>query len=59
MAEEQDRQEEEKAMSQTVSDYEHKTALMSPFAMGRRALARALPPWWSFLITGIAGWWCR
>ena len=41
-------------MSQTVSDYEHKTALMSPFAMGRRALARALPPWWSFLITGIA-----
>ena len=41
-------------MNQTVSDYKHETALLSPFAMGRRALARALPPWWSFLITGIA-----
>jgi uncharacterized membrane protein HdeD (DUF308 family) len=41
-------------MNQTVSDYKHETTLMSPFAMGRRALSRALPPWWSFLITGIA-----
>ena len=41
-------------MSQTVSDYKHETALLSPFALGRRAVARALPPWWSFLITGIA-----
>jgi uncharacterized membrane protein HdeD (DUF308 family) len=41
-------------MNQRVSDYKHATALLSPFAMGRRALARALPPWWSFLITGIA-----
>ena len=41
-------------MNQTVSDYKHERALMSPFALGRRALARALPPWWSFLITGIA-----
>jgi uncharacterized membrane protein HdeD (DUF308 family) len=40
-------------MNQTVSD-KHETALLSPFAMGRRALTRALPPWWSFLITGIA-----
>ena len=41
-------------MNQTVSEYKHETALLSPFALGRRALARALPPWWSFLITGIA-----
>jgi uncharacterized membrane protein HdeD (DUF308 family) len=41
-------------MNQTVSDYKHETALLSPFAIGRRALGRALPPWWSFLITGIA-----
>ncbi|HUI37102.1 MAG TPA: DUF308 domain-containing protein [Gaiellaceae bacterium] len=41
-------------MNQTVSDYKHETALLSPFSMGRRALARTLPPWWSFLITGIA-----
>jgi uncharacterized membrane protein HdeD (DUF308 family) len=41
-------------MNQTVSEYKHETALMSPFAMGRLTLARALPPWWSFLITGIA-----
>ncbi len=41
-------------MNQTVSDHKHETALLSPFAMGRRALARALPPWWLFLITGIA-----
>ena len=41
-------------MNQTVSDYKHETALLSPFALGRRAVARALPPWWSFLITGIA-----
>jgi uncharacterized membrane protein HdeD (DUF308 family) len=54
MAKESDRWEEEEAMNQTVSEYKHETALLSPFAMGRRALARALPPWWSFLITGIA-----
>jgi uncharacterized membrane protein HdeD (DUF308 family) len=54
MAKEQDRLEEEEAMNQTVSDYKHETALLSPFAIGRRALGRALPPWWSFLITGIA-----
>jgi uncharacterized membrane protein HdeD (DUF308 family) len=41
-------------MSQAATDYKHETTLMSPFAMGRRALASALPPWWSFLITGIA-----
>jgi uncharacterized membrane protein HdeD (DUF308 family) len=41
-------------MNQTVSDYKHETALLSPFAIGRRALARALPPWWLFLITGLA-----
>ena len=41
-------------MNQAVTDYKHETTLMSPFAMGRRALSRALPPWWSFLITGIA-----
>jgi uncharacterized membrane protein HdeD (DUF308 family) len=45
--------EEEEAMNQTVS-YKHETALLSPFAIGRRALARALPPWWLFLITGLA-----
>jgi uncharacterized membrane protein HdeD (DUF308 family) len=44
---------EEEAMNQTVS-YKHQTALLSPFAIGRRALARALPPWWLFLITGLA-----
>jgi uncharacterized membrane protein HdeD (DUF308 family) len=54
MEKESDRWEEEEAMNQTVSDYKHETALLSPFAIGRRALARALPPWWSFLITGIA-----
>jgi uncharacterized membrane protein HdeD (DUF308 family) len=54
METEWDRWEEEEAMNQTVSDYKHQTALLSPFAMGRRALARALPPWWTFLITGIA-----
>ena len=41
-------------MSQTVSDYKHETVLLSPFALGRRAVARALPAWWLFLITGIA-----
>jgi uncharacterized membrane protein HdeD (DUF308 family) len=41
-------------MSQAATDYKHETTLMSPFAMGRRALASTLPPWWSFLITGIA-----
>jgi uncharacterized membrane protein HdeD (DUF308 family) len=41
-------------MSQAVSHYPHTTTLLSPFAMGRRAVARALPPWWLFLITGIA-----
>ena len=41
-------------MTQTVPDYKHETALLSPFALGRRALARALPPWWLFLITGLA-----
>jgi uncharacterized membrane protein HdeD (DUF308 family) len=41
-------------MNQAVTDYKHETTLMSRFAMGRRALASALPPWWSFLITGIA-----
>ena len=41
-------------MNQTVSNYKHETALLSPFDMGRRTLARALPPWWLFLITGIA-----
>jgi uncharacterized membrane protein HdeD (DUF308 family) len=46
--------EKEEAMTQTVSNYRHETALLSPFAMGRRAVARSLPPWWSFLITGIA-----
>jgi uncharacterized membrane protein HdeD (DUF308 family) len=40
-------------MNQTVS-YKHETALLSPFAIGRRALARELPPWWLFLITGLA-----
>jgi uncharacterized membrane protein HdeD (DUF308 family) len=45
--------EEEEAMNQTVS-YKHETALLSPFAIGRRALARTLPPWWLFLITGLA-----
>jgi uncharacterized membrane protein HdeD (DUF308 family) len=45
--------EEEEAMNQTVS-YKHETALLSPFAIGRRALARELPPWWLFLITGLA-----
>jgi uncharacterized membrane protein HdeD (DUF308 family) len=54
MAKESDLWEEEEAMNQTVSDYKHETALLSPFAIGRRALARALPPWWSFLITGLA-----
>ena len=41
-------------MNQTVSNYKHESVLLSPFDMGRRALARALPPWWLFLITGIA-----
>jgi uncharacterized membrane protein HdeD (DUF308 family) len=41
-------------MNQVVSDYKHEGALLSPFDMGRRALARALPPWWLFLITGVA-----
>ena len=41
-------------MNQTVSNYKHESALLSPFDMGRRTLARALPPWWLFLITGIA-----
>jgi hypothetical protein len=35
-------------MNQAATDYKHDTTLMSPFAMGRRALSRALPPWWSF-----------
>ena len=41
-------------MNQAVSNYRHESALLSPFDMGRRTLARALPPWWLFLITGIA-----
>ena len=41
-------------MNQAATEYKHETTLMSPFAVGRRALSRALPPWWSFLITGIA-----
>lgn len=41
-------------MNQTVSNYRHESVLLSPFDMGRRTLARALPPWWLFLITGIA-----
>jgi uncharacterized membrane protein HdeD (DUF308 family) len=41
-------------MSQAVSNYTPPTTLLSPFAMGRRAVARALPPWWLFLITGIS-----
>ena len=41
-------------MNQTVSNYKHESVLLSPFDMGRRTLARALPPWWLFLITGIA-----
>jgi uncharacterized membrane protein HdeD (DUF308 family) len=41
-------------MNQTVSNYKHESALLSPFDMGRRTLARALPPWWVFLITGIS-----
>ena len=41
-------------MNQAVSNYRHESALLSPFDMGRRALSRALPPWWLFLITGIA-----
>jgi uncharacterized membrane protein HdeD (DUF308 family) len=54
MAKESDLWEEEETMNQTVSHYKHETALLSPFAIGRRAVARALPPWWSFLITGLA-----